>query len=60
MRNTNKPIRYFGEIQLLPNGTFKVAHMQRLVGVNQHKRRWATIPSREFARELNRSKLVTN
>lgn len=56
----NKPIRFFGEIQLLPNGTFKVASVQRLTGINQHKRKWMQVPSREFARALNRGKLVIN
>jgi hypothetical protein len=59
MRNTNKPVRYFGEIQLLPSGEYKVAFMQRLVAVNQHKRKWATVSSREFARALNRGQLIT-
>ncbi len=58
MKITNKTIRYFGELQKLPNGKFKVARMEQLVTVNQHKRKWQSIPTRQFARELNRGSLV--
>ena len=59
MAQNNKTKRFFGELKQLPDGSFKVAFMRRLVGVNQHKHRWETVPSREFARELNKSQLVT-
>ncbi len=59
MKNS-KPIRFFGEIQQLSDGTFKVASVQKLVSVNQYKRRWEQVPSREFARALNRGQLIIN
>ncbi len=49
----NKTIRYFGEIKKLPNGKYKVAFMQRLIGVNQHRRRWIDIDKTQFTKELN-------
>ncbi len=59
MKNS-KPIRFFGEIRLMPDGSFKVASVQKLVSVNQYKRRWEQVPSREFARALNRGNLIIN
>jgi hypothetical protein len=56
--NKNKPIRYFGEIQYR-NGRYKVKFVQRLIGINQHKRKWTDIDPLSFAKELN-SKLITN
>lgn len=58
-RNNNKTQRFFGEIQYLPNGKFKVAFMDRLVKVNQYKNKWEPVNGREFARALNRGQLVT-
>lgn len=57
--NKNKNIRYFGEIIEMPNGRFKVKFMQRLVGINQHRRKWRDVDTLEFAKELN-SKLITD
>ena len=54
MKNTkNKPIRYFGEITKLSNGKYKVKFMQRLIGVNQHRRKWVSIDKTQFTKELN-------
>lgn len=60
-KNTqNKPVRFFGEIQLLTNGRYKVRFMQKLVRVNQSSRRkWKNVDTLNFAKELN-SKLITN
>lgn len=54
MKNSkNKSIRYFGEIRRLPNGKYKVAFMQKLIGVNQHRRKWVDINKTQFTKELN-------
>jgi hypothetical protein len=55
----NKNIRYFGELVKLPNGKYKVKFMQRLVGINQYKRKWADIDVLQFTKELN-SHLIIN
>ena len=52
--------RYFGELVRLDNGKFKVKFVDKLVRINQHKRRWLNINARDFARELNKSELVIN
>lgn len=54
----NKPTRFFGELHQLSNGQFKVAFIEKLVGINQHKNKWVGINGRNFARELNRNGLV--
>jgi hypothetical protein len=55
----SKPIRYFGEIQQLSNGQYRIKFMKRLVGVNQHRRKWREIDTLDFAKKLN-SKLIVN
>ena len=58
-KNThNKTIRYFGEIVMRPNGRYQVKSMQRLIGVNQHRRKWVTVNGSEFARELNKANVL--
>ena len=52
--------RYFGELVKLPNGTFKAKNIQRLIKINQYKKTWRKCNSRNFARNLNKSKIVIN
>jgi len=59
MRNNQSKVRFFGEIQKLKNGRYKIAKMQKLVGVNQHRRKWRDIDTTQFAKELN-SHLIIN
>ena len=64
MKNTNKTSklnkveRYFGEIQKLPNGTFRVAWVDKKTKVNQHLTKWMRFSARSFARDLNKSSIV--
>lgn len=57
MKKPNR-IRYFGEIELV-KGRYRVKFMQRLVGVNQFKRKWRDEDTLAFAKELN-AKLITD
>jgi hypothetical protein len=57
-KNTNKTIRYFGEIVMRPNGRYQVKHIQRLIGVNQHRRKWVDVSGSEFAKELNKANVL--
>lgn len=58
MTKNKKNLRFFGEIQRLQNGKFKVKFMQRLVGVNQHRRKWVDVDCKEFSNMLS-TNLVT-
>lgn len=60
MIKNKKNTRFFGEIVQLKSGQYKVKFMQKLIGVNQYRRKWQTVDSKEFAKQLNKSTIVSN
>jgi hypothetical protein len=57
--NKNKIVdRYFLEIDQLGDGRLKVCMAKKLIGLNQHKRTWKPLNSRNLARKINKSSLV--
>lgn len=60
MKNKNVIDRFFLEINQLNDGRMKVATAKKLVGLNQYKKTWKYLNSRDLARKLNKSELVIN
>ena len=50
--------RFFAEIAQLSDGRIKLRKAKKLVGVNQHKKTWKTLDSRDLARKINKSQIV--
>jgi hypothetical protein len=58
MNKTNVIDRFFLEIDKLADGRMKVCKAKRLISLNQYKRTWERLDSRELARKINKSTLV--
>lgn len=58
-KNLEKPLeKYFAEIILLPDQTFKVVLAKKLTKVNQFKRTWIRMDARNLARQLNNGSIL--
>lgn len=50
--------RYFAEIYQSSDGKVRFGLTKQLIDVNQHKRAWKRVNSRQIARAVNRGKIV--
>lgn len=58
MNKNNKSLKFWAELEFLPNNTVKLVKANKLINLNQYKSKWTKTSARELARAVNVSNLV--